>query len=140
MLELDYAFLAEYASIQGSHLTAVGASFTRMEAQEMPLQAFFAVAGRIRCDEPERESINLTVRVTSPGEEPLRIEATNQLDASEATVRPYCGHKRGVVFALQMALPLMETGTYAVEVDIDGTEGVDRVLKFELASVRTREL
>lgn len=39
-----------------------------------------------------------------------------------------------------MALPLMETGTYAVEVDIDGTEGVDRVLKFELASVRTREL
>lgn len=132
MLELDYAFLADYASIQGDRLTTVGASFTRMETQALPAHAWFAVAGRIRCDEAEREWVNLTIRFISPGEDPIVVEASNQLDVSTTTHPPYSGHRRGIVFALQMALPLIESGTYTVEVDIDETAGVDRALKFEV--------
>lgn len=131
MLELDYAFLAEHASIQGKLLTTVGASFTRMETPSMPFQAFFAIAGRIRCDEPDQDTIGLTVRIISPGDTPFKIEAHHQLDSSESTNEPYNGHRRGIIFALQMSLPLLEEGTYTVEVDIDETDEVDRVLKFE---------
>ncbi|QPL05048.1 MULTISPECIES: DUF6941 family protein [Actinomyces] len=132
MLELDYAFLADYASIQGGLLTTVGASFTRMEAQALPIHASFAVAGRIRCDEAEREWVKLTIRFISPGEDPTVVEASNQIDVSTTTHLPYSGHRRGIVFALQMTLPLIELGIYTVEVDIDETEGVDRTLKFEV--------
>ncbi|MBS5975988.1 MAG: hypothetical protein E7A72_08060 [Actinomyces urogenitalis] len=133
MIDLDYAMLADYAAIQDSKLTVVGASFTRVLVDQVPMQAFLAVAGRARCDEPDRQDIGLTVRVISPGEEPLVIEATNRLDASEEVHPPYLGHKRGIIFAVQIAIPLLTTGTYTVEVDIDETEGVDRTLKFEAA-------
>lgn len=133
MIDLDYAMLADYAAIQDSKLTVVGASFTRVLVDQVPMQAFLAVAGRARCDEPDRQDIGLTVRVISPGEEPLVIEATNRLDASEEVHPPYLGHKRGIIFAVQIAIPLLTTGTYTVEVDIDETEGVDRTLEFEAA-------
>ncbi|WP_174721948.1 DUF6941 family protein [Actinomyces qiguomingii] len=134
MLELDYAFLAEYASIQDGNLTTVGGSFTRLVTPQLPVQAFLAVAGRIRCDEPQRETVDVTIRITSPGDDQLKIEATNRLDASETTHAPYDGHKRGIIFAAQIGVPLIEAGTYTVEVDIDETEGVDRVLKFEVVT------
>ncbi|MGK2348002.1 DUF6941 family protein [Actinomyces sp. W5033] len=75
MLGLDCAFLADDVSIQGDRLTTVGASFTRMEAQALPARAWFAVAGRIRCDEAEREWVNLTIRFISPGEDPIVVDA-----------------------------------------------------------------
>ncbi len=139
MLELDYAFLAEYASIQDGKLTTVGASFTKLRTPEMPTQDFLAVAGRIRCDEPKRETIGVTVRITAPGDEPWAIEATNRLNASEAEHTPYNGHRRGIIFALQMSMTLVEFGTHTVEVDIDETDGVDRVLKFETISASLGE-
>ena len=139
MLELDYAFLADFATIQDGRLTVVGASFTRMVVTEYPTFALLGVAGRIRCDEPDRNTINVTLRITSPGVEPTTIEAVNALDASEKTNPPYDKHRRGIVFAVQVNLPVLEEGTYTVEVDLDETDGVDRTLKFEVLRPQDEE-
>lgn len=93
MLELDYAFLADFATIQDGTLTVVGASFTRMVVTEYPTFALLGVAGRIRCDEPDRNTINVTLRITSPGAEPTTIEAVNALDASEKAKTVVCNAK-----------------------------------------------
>lgn len=139
MLELDYAFLADFATIQDGRLTVVGASFTRMVVTEYPTFALLGVAGRIRCDEPDRNTINVTLRITSPGVEPTTIEAINALDASEKTNPPYDKHRRGIVFAVQVNLPVLEEGTHTVEVDLDETDGVDRTLKFEVLRPQDEE-
>jgi hypothetical protein len=139
MLELDYAFLADFATIQDGRLTVVGASFTRMVVTEYPTFALLGVAGRIRCDEPDRNTINVTLRITSPGVEPTTIEAVNALDASEKTNPPYDKHRRGIVFAVQVNLPVLEEGTHTVEVDLDETDGVDRTLKFEVLRPQDEE-
>ena len=139
MLELDYAFLADFATIQDGRLTVVGASFTRMVVTEYPTFALLGVAGRIRCDEPDRNTINVTLRITSPGVEPTTIEAVNALDASEKTNPPYDKHRRGIVFAVQVNLPVLEEGTYTVEIDLDETDGVDRTLKFEVLRPQDEE-
>ena len=135
MIDLDYAMLADYASIEGDKLTVVGASFTRAVVDQVPTQGMIAVAGRIRCDDPDRQEAGVTVRVTSPGDSPLEIEATNRLDISEARHAPYTGNRRGIVFAANMSIPLLATGTYTVEIDLDDTPEVDRVLKFEVLTV-----
>ena len=139
MLELDYAFLADFATIQDGRLTVVGASFTRMVVTEYPTFALLGVAGRIRCDEPDRNTINVTLRITSPGAEPTTIEAVNAVDASEKANPPYDKHRRGIVFAVQVNLPVLEEGTYTVEVDLDETDGVDRTLKFEVLRPQDEE-
>lgn len=130
MLELDYAFLADFATIQDGKLTTVGGSFTKLIASEFPSQALIAVAGRVRCDEPEVDVIPVTVRVMSPDDVGMTVEATTELDASEERHAPYEGHRRGIVFALQMNLPILSAGVYTVEIDLEGTDGVDRTLKF----------
>jgi hypothetical protein len=139
MLELDYAFLADFATIQDGRLTVVGASFTRMVVTEYPTFALLGVAGRIRCDEPDRNTINVTLRITSPGVEPTTIEAINALDASEKTNPPYDKHRRGIVFAVQVNLPVLKEGIHTVEVDLDETDGVDRTLKFEVLRPQDEE-
>ena len=139
MLELDYAFLADFATIQDGRLTVVGASFTRMVVTEYPTFALLGVAGRIRCDEPDRNTINVTLRITSPGVEPTTIEAVNALDASEKTNPPYDKHRRGIVFAVQVNLPVLKEGIHTVEVDLDETDGVDRTLKFEVLRPQDEE-
>ena len=139
MLELDYAFLADFATIQDGRLTVVGASFTRMVVTEYPTFALLGVAGRIRCAEPDRNTINVTLRITSPGVEPTTIEAINALDASEKTNPPYDKHRRGIVFAVQVNLPVLKEGIHTVEVDLDETDGVDRTLKFEVLRPQDEE-
>lgn len=64
----------------------------------------------------------------------MAIAATNQLDASEAKRAPCNGHRRDIIFALQMSIPLIEFGTRTIEVTIDETDGVDHVLKLESVS------
>lgn len=132
MLDLDYAFLADYATIQNGTLTAVGASLTRLDVDPLPTVAMLSVAGRLRCDEPERNSISMSLRIIAPGNDGTAIEATSLLDASEVTHSPYRGHRRGIVFAVQVSLPLLVPGTYRVEVDLEETDEIDRVLYFEV--------
>ena len=132
MIELDYAFLADYAAIQESKLTAVGASFTRMVVREMPSQVMLSVAGRVRVS-TDIDEVNLAVRATAPHQS-YQLDGT--LRISDLKDLPEYGEgKRGAVFALQFSLPLMEFGTYVIEVDILETEEVDRVLKFEAVSL-----
>lgn len=132
MLELDYAFLADYATVDGGKLTAVGASFTRLRVVETPTVAVFAIAGRIRTDDEGRDEVGITLRVTSPGEAGMTVEATNVLDAREDSVPPYRGRRRGLVFSVQVSLPVLEAGLYKVEVDLEDTERVDRELYFDV--------
>lgn len=133
MLDLDYAFLADYATIQNGTLTAVGASLTSLEVDSLPSVAMFSIAGRLRCDEPTRDAVSMSLRIIAPGDEGASIEATNILDASESTHPPYRGHRRGIVFAVQVSLPLLTPGLHQVEVDLEDTDGIDRVLRFDVS-------
>jgi len=130
MIELDYAFLAEYATIQDNKLTTIGASFTRMQVLTIPTEATLSVAGRIRTPS-DIDELTLHVRATPP-------DQSYQLDGSLAlndltSLPEYGAGRRGTVFALQFTLLLTDWGLYTIEVDLDETEGIDRTLKFELA-------
>jgi len=46
--ELDYAYLAEFAKVENNSLTAVGASYTHVEADRLPVIHTVYVAGRVR--------------------------------------------------------------------------------------------
>lgn len=86
-----------------------------------------SVAGRVRCPQ-DLEILGLKIEVRPPNDE-YRIDADLQLD----NLHHHAGYldKRGVLFAVQMAIPLPATGLYAVNVIIDGSEKeVDRILKF----------
>ena len=61
MLDLDYAFLADYATIQNGTLTAVGASLTSLEVDSLPSVAMFSFAGRLRCDESQENTLNFWI-------------------------------------------------------------------------------
>lgn len=118
MAELDYAFLADYASVQGDKLTVVGGSFTYVEVRGFPALMRLFVTGRIRAKEDEAE-IKLNVRVVSPqpGVE-IRFEGTI---SPGPDLRPYNG-KVGLLFAVEVPLPLQAEGLYEVFVAADGKE------------------
>ena len=130
MIELDYAFLAEYATIQDNKLTTIGASFTRMQVLTIPTEATLSVAGRIRTPS-DIDELTLHVRATPPNQS---YQLDGSLALNDLTSLPEYGEgRRGTVFALQFTLPLTDWGLYTIEVDLDETEGIDRTLKFELA-------
>lgn len=129
MAELDYAFLADYAAVQDGKLTAVGASFTEMRVPALQGETLLSIAGRIRCLAAE-ETLEVAVRVVAP-DDTYRLEANMHI--SDLDGYPTYAEKRGVLFALQMRVPLITTGLYVIEVDIDGTEGIDRILKFAVS-------
>jgi hypothetical protein len=125
MAELDYAFLADYASVQGDKLTTVGGSFTYVQTPALPTAMRLFVAGRIRAKEHETD-IKLTLRVTapSPGIE-IRFEGTASPGPSQ---RPYDG-KVGLLFAFEIPLMLQSPGLYEIFVSVDGK---DRRLAFSV--------
>lgn len=125
MAELDYGFLAEYATVQGSKLTAVGASFTHVDAAVLPALMTVYVAGRIRAREDERD-ISLQIRLTPPGAgTPFAFSTTIN---PSADVRPYDG-KMGLLFAFGLPIQLAEEGLYTIFINVDGK---DRRLAFGL--------
>ena len=115
-----------------SKLTAVGANFTRMVVREMPSQIMLSVAGRVRVS-TDIDELNLAIRATVP-QQSYQLDGT--LRISDLKNLPEYGEgKRGAMFALQFSLPLMELGTYVIEVDILKTEEMDRVLKLKTVSL-----
>lgn len=103
-----------------------------MVVREMPSQVMLSVAGRVRVS-TDIDEVNLAIRATAPHQS-YQLDGT--LRISDLKDLPeYEEGKRGAVFALQFSLPLMEFGTYVIEVDILETEEVDRVLKFEAVSL-----
>ncbi|HTL42041.1 MAG TPA: hypothetical protein VL294_11270, partial [Pseudolysinimonas sp.] len=65
MAQLDYAFLADYAQIEGGKLSALGASFTHAQATANDSLWITSIAGRVRAI--EGETPHLEVKVVAPG-------------------------------------------------------------------------
>lgn len=133
MIELDYAFLADYATVSGGKLTAVGASFTKMTVDSLNSTATIALAGRVRCDDVDVTTVPIVISATIPAEAPLKLGITHELPISEQDVPPYTGHRRGVVFAMRMDIPILAEGLVEFCIDVGATGDVDRILKFEVA-------
>jgi Family of unknown function (DUF6941) len=116
--ELDYAFLADFATVDPSgKLTAVGASYTHLFVGGFPGQHLVSVAGRIRAKVGEQPK--LLVRMTSPNET-VRIDHEMQL-APGPDARPY-GPKLdtlGLQFALTVVMPLPSPGLYEITLTLD---------------------
>lgn len=124
MAELDYAFLADYAVVEGGKLTAVGASFTRIITNEFPMLLSLHVAGRVRADLDE-EICPLRIKVSAPNEA-YEIEGIVELIPDKSAA--YAEGKIGVVFAVNLPIQLVSEGLYSVTVSVTNTK--QRVLKF----------
>lgn len=126
MPELDYAYLADYASVQGDKLTAVGASYTRLTLATVPTGHLLAVAGRIRTTVNHPE-LGLDVEIVSPGDNyTLKFDAEL---AATPEMQPYAGGKLGLLFALSTIIPINVEGIYKVNLYLEGE--LARALAFE---------
>jgi len=136
--ELDYAYLAEYATVNPSGtLTAVGASFTKLVAPALPAQQLIAIAGRIRVPATWPVAIDLKISIEGPlaSTSPEWVTPRMELDA---TVPPGSGmayeDRVGVLFAVMTVFPVLGHGLYQVAIASpeDGFSAPWRVLKFEV--------
>lgn len=107
-VELDYAFLAEYAKTESGTLTTVGASFTEVRVVSFPALMDIAVAGRVR-RKVEDEPPTLKIEFIGPDQDTLII-VENDLKAPHDSVE-YSG-KTASVFAYRGPLPLEAPGLY----------------------------
>lgn len=124
--KLDYAFLAEFAQVQGNRLTAVGASYTYLLASGLPVAHMLSVAGRVKTT-VRRESVPVEITVNAPNDA-YSIEVDTELHPGD-DVRPY-GDNVGLIFALTMQIPIPSEGLYEVLVSVDGEQ--QRRLAFEV--------
>lgn len=117
--ELDYAFLAQFASVENDRLTAVGASFTRLGA-EVPSRIQISLASRIRATK-DSDDFSVQVRVTSPQDE-YDIGVEFMLSPSDAK-HPYGPDGRvGMLMAMNLDIPLVSHGLYNVRLLIEDEE------------------
>lgn len=131
MATLDYAFLADYAKVTANGtLTSVGASWTYLQAVNLPTQHRMSVAGRVRAKIAE-DPVELRIEVKGP-EELFHLGLDAQLRATPGA-RPYGDGYIGHLFALDMQVPLPRTGLYTVTLSVDGKWARD--LKFDVEQV-----
>lgn len=116
--ELDYAFLAEYASVVEGKLTVVGASFTVIRADVPSPARPVYIAGRFRVP-MEHETIHVGVTVVSP-HEGFSIEGSFALEEEPGT-RTYLG-RVGRLFSAGLEIPLTAEGLYEVLLTLDGEQ------------------
>lgn len=114
MIELDYAFLADYAVVADGRLTVVGGSFVTV-AVPMPVDYRFAVAGRIRAS-LDVESFDLQFSVKAPGYEISTGGVSRPGDPDSTTY----ADKRSTLFVLNTVIPLVEPGLYEIFVGLNG--------------------
>jgi hypothetical protein len=127
MAELDYAFVADYATVTGGKLTAVGASYTYVLAASLPGMHQLAIAGRVRATLDEK--VHLAVRIKAPNDAyEIRVEGELQRDDS---ARPYGGDKVGLLWSANVPISLPTEGLYEVFIDLDGKQV--RRLAFDVA-------
>lgn len=133
MADLDYAFLADFAKVEANGtLTSVGASFTFLEAAQLPAAHRLSVAGRVRALVGETPDLRVDVR----GPDDLFRLGVNGPLTHSVNARPYAEGRIGILFALDLQVPLPAAGLYSVGIEVDGTEV--RRLAFEVA--RTDEV
>lgn len=129
MAELDYAFLAEYASTTGGSLTVVGASFTTLQVPVFPTQITLYMAGRVRAPKAADEcTLRLSV---SPPDDSYQLEGEAVLDPTGQ--EPYFEDRVGLLLSVAVPLPLPDAGLYTVRVFLDSVPV--RELKFTAESV-----
>ena len=127
MAELDYAFLADFAKVERGLLTCVGASYTHLFVQKLPVTHVLHIAGRIRADLDEHP--NLSITATSPTKQ---YEITfGMVPSGLSEVRPYNG-KVGILFAASGPIPIVEVGLYRIAIDLDGKRARDLVFEVEI--------
>lgn len=116
--ELDYAYLAEFAKVDNNSLTAIGASYTHITTNRLPVRHMLYVAGRVRAAE-KAPAFDLAIQFNGPRDTPelrVTLEAHPAMEA-----RPYDG-KVGITFALGMEVPLNYEGLYEVRLFIEERE------------------
>lgn len=128
MAELDYAFLADHASItpQGT-LNALGASFTFLRAGGLPIAHRMGVAGRVRghMDEPP---IGLKIELEGPEGTPVTSASADLVPGDDP--KPYGEGILGHLFAMDVNIALVSAGMYWVKIALNGQEV--RKLGFEV--------
>lgn len=131
MAELDYAYLADYAQIEGGKISALGASYTHAIVPELPVGWMTSVVGRVRVSEDE-EPVSVRIEIVPPGDA-VKLNAESLIERSPSE-RPYRG-KVGLLFAATLQLPIAEAGLCTFDVYINGEHA--RHLAFEVEVIET---
>jgi hypothetical protein len=126
--DLDYAYLADYAVVQGGKLTAVGASFTHVSIVQLGATFGLSIAGRVRAPE-HVAAARLSFHIAAP-DDLYVIDAEADIGGDEA--RPYRG-RVGLLFAATTVVSLIAEGLYTIDISVDGTQ--QRRLAFEVSLV-----
>lgn len=126
MAHLDYAFLADYASVEAGKLTAVGASFTHLAVPHLPVPFGVSIAGRITAPEGV-EIVSIGIKIQAP-EKAYTIEGETEVRPG-GDIQVYRG-KIGLLFALTSVVTLVTSGLYVVNLTVDGDHA--RRLAFEV--------
>lgn len=128
MADLDYAYLADYATVSEGKITAVGASFTHMFTPSVPTQAKFSIAGRVRVQEHEEPpEISIDVRAERSQQ---NIEINGQIAPNPAAI-VYDG-KVGILFTLDVSLEMRYAELVTVDISLGGIK--QRRLAFKLTT------
>jgi hypothetical protein len=129
MAELDYAFLADLAQIEGGKLSALGASYTHAQVRGASRMWVTSIAGRVRASIDEGP-VQLDIRIVSPS----RVFEMRQSDELVAgpEARPYEGTV-GILFASTVGFPIIEAGLYEVFISLEGEQV--RRLAFDMSVV-----
>lgn len=131
--ELDYAFLAEFARVEGNSLTAVGASFTHLTAVELPLNSMIYVAGRIRSP---RSHGPFPVEISfGPDGSDGQLSLSTTFDPS-AAANPY-RDRVGITFAVGIPVEIEKAGLQRVEVLVNDLPA--RALRFDVEADQNNE-
>lgn len=118
MARLDYAFLADYAQVEGGKLSAIGASYTHARISDANALWVTSIAGRVQTTQ-DADPIELGIRIVAPGEL-FEIAQTAVLEVGNEA-RPYAEGKVGVLFANTVALPVVE-GLFEIYLTLDGEQ------------------
>lgn len=130
MAELDYAFLADYATVEGGRLTAVGASFTNFYVPAFPVNTEFCLAARIRVDEHEGDpELEVTIQASRSNQ---NVQVTGAVSPGPGTI-VYDG-KQGILVSLKAGVMVAYPELVTVDIKLNGEHA--RRLAFEVM-VRT---
>lgn len=116
MTELDYAFIAEYAKVEGGKLTVLGASYTEVRVPSLPYPHVIAVAGRIRTQR-DAKPFPLKVTFNPPG---AGAELVIEGMIHPETASQVYADKAAVLFTVTNTVVMTEPGLCEVLIELEG--------------------
>lgn len=126
MVELDYAYLADYAQIENGKISALGASYTHAYVPSLPSGWLTTVVGRVRAA-ADADNVALRIEIRPP-DGSFEVNYEGEIPRPPHT-RPY-GGRIGLLFTVTSQFPLMSEGLYTVNVFLNGAHV--RRLAFEV--------